>query len=66
MDCPSCARKIETALQKVSDIVDAKVLFATQKLVVNLNQVETAVAVEQAVMNAGFVIQSPHNRSSDE
>ncbi|MCG3724755.1 zinc/cadmium/mercury/lead-transporting ATPase [Vibrio cincinnatiensis] len=66
MDCPSCARKIETALQKVSDIVDAKVLFATQKLVVNFNQVETAVAVEQAVMNAGFVIQSPHNRSSDE
>lgn len=66
MDCPSCARKIETALQKVTDIVDAKVLFATQKLVVQFNQAETADAVEQAVMNAGFSIQSSVKPTSSE
>ncbi|MCG3729873.1 zinc/cadmium/mercury/lead-transporting ATPase [Vibrio cincinnatiensis] len=66
MDCPSCARKIETALQKVTDIVEAKVLFATQKLVVRFNQAETAEAVEQAVMDAGFRIQSPADAASDE
>ncbi len=57
MDCPSCARKIETALQKIPDIVTAKVLFATEKLVVQFNQPATVAAVEQAVSRAGFQIQ---------
>lgn len=66
MDCPSCARKIETALQKVTDVVDAKVLFTTQKLIVQFNQAETANRVEQAVTNAGFAIQSSMKAVSDQ
>ncbi|WP_217528840.1 zinc/cadmium/mercury/lead-transporting ATPase [Vibrio metschnikovii] len=68
MDCPSCARKIETALQKIPDIVTAQVLFVTEKLVVQFNQQATVAAVEQAVSRAGFQIQhstskvaSPHS-----
>lgn len=36
MDCPSCARKIETAVSRVSGVQQARVLFATEKLVVDL------------------------------
>ncbi|MDE1243039.1 zinc/cadmium/mercury/lead-transporting ATPase [Vibrio aestuarianus] len=56
MDCPSCARKIETAIKKVNAIVDAKVLFATEKLVVQFNAPEAEQAIEQAVASAGFSI----------
>ncbi|MBF4446963.1 zinc/cadmium/mercury/lead-transporting ATPase [Vibrio anguillarum] len=54
MDCPSCARKVETALKKVGNVIDAKVLFATEKLVVKFNTEEAALEIEQAVRNAGF------------
>lgn len=56
MDCPSCARKIETAIKKVNAIVDAKVLFATEKLVVQFNAPEAEQAIEQAVASVGFSI----------
>jgi Cd2+/Zn2+-exporting ATPase len=36
MDCPSCARKIETAVSRVEGVQQARVLFATEKLVVDL------------------------------
>ena len=36
MDCPSCARKIETAVSRVEGVTQARVLFATEKLVVDL------------------------------
>ncbi|MGL5293204.1 MAG: cation transporter, partial [Aeromonas sp.] len=36
MDCPSCARKVETAVSRVAGVVQARVLFATEKLVVDL------------------------------
>ncbi|HCT2509173.1 TPA: cation transporter, partial [Aeromonas dhakensis] len=36
MDCPSCARKIETAVSRVNGVQQARVLFATEKLVVDL------------------------------
>ncbi|WP_114787922.1 zinc/cadmium/mercury/lead-transporting ATPase [Vibrio tetraodonis] len=54
MDCPSCAKKIETAVNKVAGVMDAKVLFATEKLVVKLDNKSTADNVEQAIQDAGF------------
>ncbi|MGF1705116.1 zinc/cadmium/mercury/lead-transporting ATPase [Enterovibrio baiacu] len=37
MDCPSCAGKLETALRGIDGLVDAKVRFATEKLVVSFS-----------------------------
>lgn len=54
MDCPSCAKKIETAVNKVTGVLEAKVLFATEKLVVKINQSSDARNVEQAILDAGF------------
>ncbi|WP_336794633.1 zinc/cadmium/mercury/lead-transporting ATPase [Pantoea anthophila] len=53
MDCPGCARSIETAVRKVSGVTDARVLFSSEKLVVNASQ-DVRNAVEQAVRKAGF------------
>ncbi|CNH25857.1 zinc/cadmium/mercury/lead-transporting ATPase [Yersinia pekkanenii] len=53
MDCPSCARKIENALSGLAGIEKAKVLFATQKLVVDARS-DIRVQVQQAVLQAGF------------
>ncbi|MCA2018310.1 zinc/cadmium/mercury/lead-transporting ATPase [Vibrio tritonius] len=58
MDCPSCARKIENAVGQLSDIVAAKVVFSTEKLVVDHDHEQTIAAVEQAVGRSGFKIVS--------
>ncbi|WP_337025832.1 zinc/cadmium/mercury/lead-transporting ATPase [Pantoea anthophila] len=53
MDCPGCARSIETAVRQISDVTDARVLFSSEKLVVSASQ-DVRNAVEQAVKKAGF------------
>ncbi|THB84720.1 HAD family hydrolase, partial [Pantoea allii] len=53
MDCPSCARTIETAVRQVKGVTDTRVLFSSEKLVVNADQ-DVQNAVEQAVKKAGF------------
>ncbi|MCW7550624.1 zinc/cadmium/mercury/lead-transporting ATPase [Photorhabdus sp. APURE] len=62
MDCPSCARKIETAVSKIPEVKQAKVLFATEKLVVDADT-DIRSAVIQAVNQAGF---SLHNSDSNQ
>ncbi|MFM5296487.1 zinc/cadmium/mercury/lead-transporting ATPase [Aeromonas veronii] len=54
MDCPSCARKIETAVSRVSGVQQARVLFATEKLVVDLAPGLSPDLVTAAVLAAGF------------
>lgn len=54
MDCPSCARKIETAVNRVSGVQQARVLFATEKLVVDLAPGLSPDPVTAAVLAAGF------------
>lgn len=56
MDCPSCARKIETAVSKLSEVDTARVLYATEKLVVNADR-DVRQQVEAAVKQAGFTLQ---------
>ncbi|ODS12008.1 zinc/cadmium/mercury/lead-transporting ATPase [Vibrio scophthalmi] len=64
MDCPACARKIETAVNKVSGIIEAKVLFATEKLVIKSNDVGVAALVEQTITDTGFTFTAPNQKSS--
>ncbi|MEH8224424.1 zinc/cadmium/mercury/lead-transporting ATPase [Aeromonas veronii] len=54
MDCPSCARKIETTVSRVSGVQQARVLFATEKLVVDLAPGLSPDPVTAAVLAAGF------------
>lgn len=54
MDCPSCARKIETAVGRVAGVQQARVLFATEKLVVDLAPGLSPDPITAAVRQAGF------------
>ncbi|MBD2813330.1 zinc/cadmium/mercury/lead-transporting ATPase [Xenorhabdus sp. Flor] len=55
MDCPSCAGKIENAVKKIPEAKQVKVLFTTEKLVVDADS-DIRTAVVQAVKQAGFEI----------
>lgn len=57
MDCPSCARKIESAVQQLPQVRTARVIFSSEKLVVDADQ-DVRPAVEQAVKNVGFTLTS--------
>ncbi|HAU5565529.1 TPA: zinc/cadmium/lead-translocating P-type ATPase [Serratia fonticola] len=57
MDCPSCARKIESAVQQLAQVRTARVIFASEKLVVDADQ-DIRPAIEQAVKNVGFTLTS--------
>ncbi|MCD1126031.1 zinc/cadmium/mercury/lead-transporting ATPase [Jinshanibacter sp. LJY008] len=59
MDCPSCAKKVETAVSQVAGVEHAKILFATEKLVVDTKQTQDiAPRIEQAVKKAGYSLSS--------
>lgn len=64
MDCPGCARSIETAVQQVTGVTEARVLFSSEKLVVNADS-DVRQAVEQAVKKAGFQL-STQTDTADE
>ncbi|MCW6543495.1 zinc/cadmium/mercury/lead-transporting ATPase [Yersinia ruckeri] len=53
MDCPSCARKVETAVGNLSGVEQVKVLFATEKLVVDAKS-DIRQQVQDAVTRVGF------------
>lgn len=53
MDCPSCASKIENAISQIHEVAQAKVIFATEKLVVDADKDVTAV-VRSTVEAAGY------------
>lgn len=54
MDCPACARKIENAISNIDGVIQAKVLFATEKLVVKFNNESIADTIEQVSIKTGF------------
>jgi Cd2+/Zn2+-exporting ATPase len=56
MDCPACARKVETATSRIQGVVNSKVMFATEKLVVRVNDASLFSQVEAAVADAGFTL----------
>ncbi|NOI67573.1 zinc/cadmium/mercury/lead-transporting ATPase [Vibrio sp. 99-8-1] len=54
MDCPSCAKKVETAVNQIEGVQQVKVLFATEKLVVKTDQKSIATTIEAVVKETGF------------
>nr|WP_154324398.1 zinc/cadmium/mercury/lead-transporting ATPase [Pantoea sp. 201603H] len=53
MDCPSCARKIENTLNKLEQIKQARVIFATEKLqVIATSDIQEQ--IEKSVRQIGF------------
>ncbi|ENP8339905.1 zinc/cadmium/mercury/lead-transporting ATPase [Vibrio harveyi] len=58
MDCPSCAQKLEKAITSVEGVTNAKVLFATEKLVVDFDNRAVAVVIEQVSQQTGFPLTS--------
>ncbi|SQI44207.1 Lead, cadmium, zinc and mercury-transporting ATPase [Leminorella richardii] len=56
MDCPSCAKKVETAVAQVEGVTRARVLFATEKLVVDTPNRSVTSHIEQAVKKAGYTL----------
>lgn len=63
MDCPSCARKIETAVGKVASVRQAKVMFATEKLVVDAGE-DVRAAVTTAVQQTGFTLYDLNDKNA--
>ncbi|HAS6029856.1 zinc/cadmium/mercury/lead-transporting ATPase [Vibrio vulnificus] len=56
MDCPSCAQKLEKAVLGVAGVQQAKVLFATEKLVVDFASTSLMAEIEQVAAKTGFPI----------
>ncbi|CAK2865639.1 Zn(2(+))/Cd(2(+))/Pb(2(+)) exporting P-type ATPase [Vibrio crassostreae] len=56
MDCPACARKIANAISNIDGVIQAKVLFATEKLVVKFDNESLADTIEQVSIKTGFPI----------
>ncbi|WP_299013939.1 zinc/cadmium/mercury/lead-transporting ATPase [uncultured Photobacterium sp.] len=65
MDCPSCARKLETALSGIEGLKTAKVLFATQKLVVTGNSKNFATKIEEKAKETGFPLVSTRIKATE-
>ncbi|MFC5705849.1 zinc/cadmium/mercury/lead-transporting ATPase [Aeromonas eucrenophila] len=65
MDCPSCARKIETAVSRVAGVQQARVLFATEKLVVDLAPGLSPDPITAAVLAAGFQLKGNSQTNTD-
>ncbi|MCG7497668.1 zinc/cadmium/mercury/lead-transporting ATPase [Vibrio sp. Of7-15] len=58
MDCPSCARKLETAINSLTNVQQARVVFATEKLVVQIDEPNHGTLVEQKAEQTGFPLTS--------
>ncbi|HHR5848351.1 TPA: zinc/cadmium/mercury/lead-transporting ATPase [Providencia alcalifaciens] len=63
MDCPSCAAKIENAITQIREVAQAKVLFATEKLVVDADKDVTAI-VRSTVEAAGYELHDVGSNSA--
>lgn len=71
MDCPSCARKVEKAVQALPQVKQCRVAFATEKLLVDIDKGSTStvidsikVQIDDAVVSAGFKLQQVGKKAS--
>ncbi|SMY16780.1 zinc/cadmium/mercury/lead-transporting ATPase [Photobacterium aquimaris] len=71
MDCPSCAAKLEKAIMALTAVDTAKVMFATEKLIVNLHDNPQADAqtlkseIENKAKQTGFTLVSTTTKTAD-
>ena len=55
--CPMCAQKIETALQKVSGVTSASVLYNASKAKVEFDETKTSTEeLVQVITGLGYVV----------
>lgn len=65
MDCAACARKVETAVNQIPGVKQVKVLFATEKLLVDADD-DIRDQVERAVTAAGYTLRNANTPKSEE
>ncbi|GAL04954.1 copper-translocating P-type ATPase [Photobacterium aphoticum] len=65
MDCPSCARKLEKAVASLEGVVSAKVMFATEKLVVHCQSASLSDAIVRKTQQTGFRLITTEQNSDD-
>ena len=58
MDCPSCALKLEKAITSLDGVSNAKVLFSTEKLIVDFDNHSLTSLIEQTARQTGFPLAS--------
>ncbi|UTV26767.1 zinc/cadmium/mercury/lead-transporting ATPase [Photobacterium atrarenae] len=63
MDCPSCAGKLEKAVSAIEGVYSAKVMFATEKLLVNCGNQALATVIEAKASDTGFPLVSTQRPS---
>ncbi|MBR9874731.1 MAG: zinc/cadmium/mercury/lead-transporting ATPase [Vibrionaceae bacterium] len=61
MDCPSCALKLEKAITSLDGVSKAKVLFSTEKLIVDFDNHSLTSLIEQTARQTGFPLASLGN-----
>ena len=64
MDCAACARKVENAARQVAGVKQAKVLFATEKLLVDADD-DVRAAIEKAVSAAGYQLRDENHAAPE-
>ncbi|WP_257253091.1 heavy metal translocating P-type ATPase [Endozoicomonas sp. SESOKO3] len=66
MDCASCAANIEKALAASAGVKQVRVAFATERLVVDLDQKVSSENIEKTVKQLGFTLKSTDQREAEE
>jgi copper chaperone len=59
LSCPSCIKKIETALNKEDGVEEAKVMFHSNKVKASFNEeIVNADAIQSVITNLGYPVLS--------
>jgi copper chaperone len=59
LSCPSCIKKIETALNKTDGVEEAKVMFHSNKVKASFNEeIVNADAIQIVITNLGYPVLS--------
>ncbi|MGI9280746.1 MAG: heavy metal translocating P-type ATPase [Endozoicomonas sp.] len=66
MDCASCAAKIEKALAATSGVKQVRVAFATERLLVDLDQKVSPDIIQKTVKQLGFTLRSTDQDEKEE
>ncbi|MGF1679958.1 zinc/cadmium/mercury/lead-transporting ATPase [Photobacterium minamisatsumaniensis] len=66
MDCPSCASKLEKAITAIEGVISAKVMFATERLVVNCESDELASKIIAKTKETGFSLVTGKDKAEPE
>ncbi|RYU67029.1 zinc/cadmium/mercury/lead-transporting ATPase [Aliivibrio finisterrensis] len=66
MDCPSCAAKLKKAILAIPEVIDANVIFSTEKLTVRTNSEAVFAQVISVAKITGFPLSDMGSKSTSE